>query len=66
MNGTDLLAIPDACRELGGIGRSTLYRLFSARPPLRLTKIGGRTFISRESIDRFKAECTTPKRARKF
>ncbi len=66
MNGTDLLSVQAACDELGGIGVSTLYQLFSAKPPLRKTKIGGRTFIMREHIDRFKVECTTPKRARKF
>ena len=66
MNGmAELLTVPEACRALR-IGRSTLYRLFAGRPPLRQVKIGDRTLVNRADIDNYVHDHTSPRRAPKF
>jgi hypothetical protein len=48
-----LASIPDACGYLGGISRSRLYELM---PHLDVVRIGARTFITIDSLDRLIAE----------
>jgi hypothetical protein len=47
-----LVPIPESCRLLGGVGRTTLYALVKQR---KLTKvnIGSRSFITAESLEAF-------------
>jgi excisionase family DNA binding protein len=47
-----LVPILDACDQLGGISRPTLYRLVNDRE-LDLVKIGTRSFITSESLRDF-------------
>jgi excisionase family DNA binding protein len=47
-----LLDVTQTCEYLGGIGRSTLYRLVR-RGELRLQKVGGSTFFRRSELDRY-------------
>ena len=44
-----LASIPNACRYLGDLSRSRIYELM---PVLDVVRIGGRTFITIESLDR--------------
>lgn len=44
--------VSGACERLGGIGRTTLYRLFDIKAIDRV-KVGSRTFVSIASIDRY-------------
>lgn len=48
--------VPDACRALG-VGRSTLYKLASAGK-LRLVRIGGRTVVPGNEVNRLATEGT--------
>lgn len=48
--------VPDACRALG-VGRSTLYKLASAGK-LRLVRIGGRTVVPGNEVERLATEGT--------
>ena len=52
-----LASIPEACRYLGGLSRSRLYELI---PHLDVVKIGARTFVSIESLDRLIAAHRRP------
>lgn len=47
-----LISIKDAQRELGGIGRTTLYQLVK-QGHLSQASIGRRAFITGESIDAY-------------
>lgn len=47
-----IIDVPGACGLLGGIGRTTLYRLFDLKAVDRV-KVGGRTFVTLASIDRY-------------
>lgn len=49
-----LLSVPEACRALGGISRSALYKLV-AEGKLQKTKLIGRTFFRDAEIERFTA-----------
>lgn len=44
-----LLAVPDACAALGGIGRTTLWELVS-RGELTRVNVGRRSFVTMKSI----------------
>ncbi len=46
-----LRSIPATCELLGGVSRSTVYRL-AAAGDLRIVKIAGRSMVTTESIDR--------------
>lgn len=46
--------VKDACRALG-VGRSTLYKL-AAAGKLRLVRIGGRTVVPGNEVDRLANE----------
>lgn len=50
-----LLPMEEACRRLGGVSRSTIYRL-SRRGKLRLCHVLGRTLVPRSELDRYLAE----------
>lgn len=45
-------SIPDAQAYLGGIGRTTLYELMKTQE-LRAVRIGRRSFITRDSLDKY-------------
>lgn len=47
-----LYSIPEAQEQLGGIGRTTLY-LLSKEGQLQLVKIGARTFVTHESLEKY-------------
>jgi len=46
-----LRSIAATCQALGGVSRSTVYRLVTSGD-LRIVKIAGRTMVTTESIDR--------------
>ena len=50
-------SIPDACTQLGGISRASLYRL-AQRGELRTTHLGGRTVVEHAELVRFAREVT--------
>ncbi len=49
-----LLPVDEACAELGGASRNTFYRLV-ARGDLALVKIGRRSFVTADEMDRYVA-----------
>lgn len=53
--------IPDASEQLG-IGRSTMYELI-AEGTLRTVKIGRRTLIPHEELERYVRALSTPTKA---
>ena len=50
-----LHTVPDALRELGGIGRTKLYDLFQEKR-IRPVKVGRRTLVPDSELRRFIAE----------
>jgi hypothetical protein len=52
-----LASIPDACGYLGDLSRSRLYELM---PQLDVVRIGARTFVTLESLDRLIAANIRP------
>jgi excisionase family DNA binding protein len=48
----NLLDVPQACEYLGGISRSTLYRLMK-RKQLKWVKVGGSTRFRRSELERY-------------
>jgi hypothetical protein len=44
-----LVSIPDACRQLGGIGRATIYELVNRHEIVKVN-VGRRGFITTESL----------------
>lgn len=44
-----LIPIPDACHQLGDIGRATIYELFNERELVRV-HVGRRSFVTGESL----------------
>jgi excisionase family DNA binding protein len=51
--GSDLLSVAESCAELGGIGRSTLYRLIH-QGQLIPVQVAGRTFFLRKDVESLK------------
>jgi excisionase family DNA binding protein len=49
--------LDEAMRQLGGIGRSSLYELMAAGT-IRYVKIGRRSFIPQTELDRYVASLT--------
>lgn len=47
-----LYSIPDACEQLGGMGRSTFYQEVG-KGRIAVVKIGSRTFVARSEIERY-------------
>lgn len=47
-----LYSVTDAAQQLGGIGRTTIYEL-AKRGEIDFTKIGSRSFVSDESLNRY-------------
>ncbi|HEY8161725.1 MAG TPA: helix-turn-helix domain-containing protein [Methylocystis sp.] len=50
----DAYPLPEARAKLGGVSAASIYR-WAAQGKIRLTKIGGRTFISAGEIARIAA-----------
>lgn len=48
----EILSIPCAQQELGGVSRPTIYRLLK-RGLLRRVKLGSRAFITRASVQEY-------------
>lgn len=49
-----LYSVCDAAQQLGGIGRTTVYEL-AKRGEIEFIKIGSRSFVSDESLNRYLA-----------
>ena len=49
---SELLALDEVARRLGGISRRTVYRLIADRK-LRVTKVRGSSFVSASEVERF-------------
>jgi excisionase family DNA binding protein len=58
-----LLPITDVCLALGKSSRTTVYKLVDERH-LDLVKIGRRSFVTAESLERYVAQLTTPAEAK--
>lgn len=51
-----VLSVTDACRYLGGLSRTVLYR---QKENIEWVKLGGRAFVTVASLDRFIAASRT-------
>ena len=49
---TELLALDEVARRLGGISRRTVYRLIADRK-LRVTKVRGSSFVTEAELERY-------------
>jgi len=56
---TDLLSIADARARLGGVGRTTIWKLVT-EGKLQGIKVGARSFVLASSIDNFIDSQLTP------
>ena len=57
-----LYPVRDACQQLGGMSRTTLYEKFKTGE-IQPIKIGSRTFIARDELERYVVSLQRPREA---